>query len=71
MADADREIRGWGGGGGGGMGGAGGVGGLVGVGCGSGLQKNLFRPFGPQFGLEIRGTPGPLPARIRLCICSS
>ena len=60
MADPDREIRGWGGGGG-----------LVGVGRGSGLQKNLFRPFGPQFGLEIRGTPGPLPAWIRLCICSS
>lgn len=58
MADADREIRGWGGGGGRG----GGIGGLVGVGRGSGLQKNLFRPFGPQFSLEIRGTPGPLPA---------
>ena len=22
-------------------------------------QKNLFRPFGPQFGLKIRGAAGP------------
>ena len=66
MADPDRAIRdGVVGEGGGGMGG------LVGVGRGSGLQKNLFRPFGPQFGLEIRGNPEPLPAWIRLCICSS
>ena len=21
----------------------------------AGLQKNIFRPFGPQFGLKIRG----------------
>ena len=21
--------------------------------------KNFFRPFGPQFGLKIRGAPGP------------
>ena len=28
-----------------------------------GLQKNFFRSFGPQFGLNIRGRgpPGPLP----------
>ena len=31
---------------------------------GGSLQKSLFRPFGPQFGLKIRGDPrfpGPLP----------
>ena len=27
---------------------------------GGGLQKNFFRPFGPQFGLKIGGDPGPL-----------
>ena len=35
-----------------------------------GLQKNFFRPFGPQFGLKVRGgvgTPGPLPW-IRQCL---
>ena len=26
---------------------------------GAGLQKKLFRPLGPQFGLKIRGGPGP------------
>ena len=26
---------------------------------GGGLQKNLLRPFGPHFGLKIRGGPGP------------
>ena len=26
---------------------------------GAGLQKNFFPPFGPQFGLKIRGEPGP------------
>ena len=25
-----------------------------------GVQKKCFRPFGPQFGLKIRGRPGPL-----------
>lgn len=25
---------------------------------GSGLQKTLFRPFGPQFGLKLRGGGG-------------
>ena len=24
-----------------------------------GSQKKFFPPFGPQFGLKIRGTPGP------------
>ena len=28
-------------------------------GGGGGLKKNLFRPFGPQFGLKIRGAGGP------------
>ena len=49
MPDPDLEIRGVGGGGGGG---------------GAGLQKNSFRPFGPNFGLKIRGggaAPGPSP----------
>ena len=23
------------------------------------FQKNVFRPFGPQFGPKIRGAPGP------------
>ena len=26
---------------------------------GCGLQKDFFRPFGPQFGLKIRGGPSP------------
>ena len=26
-----------------------------------GLKKNFFWPFGPQFGLKIRGGPGPFP----------
>ena len=26
-----------------------------------GLQRNFFRPFGPQFGLKIRGPPLPSP----------
>ena len=26
---------------------------------GGGLKKEFFRPFGPQFGLKIRGVPGP------------
>ena len=26
-----------------------------------GLKKNLFRPFGPQFGLEIRGRAPRIP----------
>ena len=30
---------------------------------GGGLQKKCFRPFGPQFGLKIRGRPGPLGPR--------
>ena len=58
LPDADLEIRDWGqsskplekGGGGGG-----------------GLQKtpkNFFRPFGPQFGLKIRGNPGPSPGSV-------
>ena len=37
-----RKARGWGGGGGGWA--------LI-----AGLQKNFFGPFGPQFGLKIRG----------------
>ena len=31
------------------------------LGGGLGLQKFLFRLFGPKFGLKIRGRPGPLP----------
>ena len=27
-------------------------------------QKNFFRPFGPQFGLKIRGNPGPSPGSV-------
>ena len=30
-----------------------------GGGGGAGLQKKFFRPFGPQFGLKIRGAPFP------------
>ena len=36
----------------------------VGEGVGSSLQKKIFWPFRPQFGLKIRegaGSPGPLP----------
>ena len=29
-------------------------------GVGGGLQKKFFPPFGPQFGLKIRGGPPPL-----------
>ena len=43
---SDRVLIGWGGG-------AGGV--------GVGLPKNFFRPFGPQFGLKIRGGGPPAP----------
>ena len=32
-----------------------------GGGGGSGLQKNIFWPFGPQFGLKIRGEGGVPP----------
>ena len=49
MPDPDLDKR-WGGGGGGGG--------------GSVFKKIFFGPFGPQFGLEIRGggrPPGPLP----------
>ena len=53
VPDPDLEIRGRGGGGGRssrpGDKGAGAV------------SKNLFGPFGPQFGLKIRGGGGPLP----------
>ena len=42
--DRDIMVRGGGGGGGGG--------GVV-------LKKPFFRPFGHQFGLKIRGGPGP------------
>ena len=52
MADPDLQIRGGGGGGhpdpeirGG----------------GAGLKKKFFRPFGPHFGLQIRGEAGPSP----------
>ena len=31
---------------------------MGGGGCAA-LQKNVFQPFGPQFGLKIRGDPGP------------
>ena len=30
---------------------------------GGGLKEKCFRPFGPQFGLKIRGRPGPLGPR--------
>ena len=32
---------------------------LGGGGGGGGLPKTLFQPFEPQFGLKIRGLPGP------------
>ena len=31
------------------------------VGGGGGAQKNFFQPFGPQFGLKIRGWGGEVP----------
>ena len=35
---------------------------IRGGGEGGGLQKNVFRPLGPQFGLKIRGGgPDPSP----------
>ena len=30
------------------------------VGLGVAVSENSFRPLGPQFGLKIRGRPGPL-----------
>ena len=45
MPDPDFEIRGGGGGGHPGRGGS--------------LQKKFVQPFGPQFGLKIRGGGGP------------
>ena len=33
------------------------------TGEGRGIKKNFFRPFGPQFGLKIRGGGGPGPPR--------
>ena len=56
MWDPDLEIRGGGGGGGG-------VFRPFEKGGGRGAKKN-FGPFGPQFGLKIKGVPrppGPLP----------
>ena len=35
---------------------------IMGEGGGAGLPKNFFRPFGPQFGLKVRG--GPLAPRL-------
>ena len=32
---------------------------ISGGGRGAGLEKKIFLPFGPQFGLKIRGGPGP------------
>ena len=46
MADSDLKIRGWVGGGGSHPEGGGPV-----------TQKIFFRPFGPQFGLKLRGAP--------------
>ena len=34
---------------------------IRGGGEGGGLQKNVFRPLGPQFGLKISGGPDPSP----------
>ena len=47
MADSDLKIRGWGVGGGG----------SHPEGGGPVTQKIFFRPFGPQFGLKLRGAP--------------
>ena len=44
MADSDLKIRGLGGG-------------SHPEGGGPVTQKNFFRPFGPQFGLKLRGAP--------------
>ena len=32
---------------------------IRGEGGGAGLPKKFFRTFGPQFGLKVRGGPGP------------
>ena len=39
---------------------------LLDKGGGGGLQKKVFPPFGPQFGLKIRGggLPGPSPGSL-------
>ena len=37
---------------------------IRGGGEGGGLQKNGFRPLGPQFGLKIRGGGGPDPSPV-------
>ena len=52
VPDADLEIRGGGGGGA-----------VIQTfrKGGPGLQRNFFWPFGPQFGLKIRGPPLPSP----------
>ena len=39
----------------------GGGGGPPAPGIGGGLKKDFFWPFGSQFGLKIRGGPGPSP----------
>ena len=80
VADPDLQIKGGGGGdvgprapgrGGGGGGGGGEFGHsdpeIVGGGGWGGLQKNLFRPFGPHFGRKIRGVPGPSPRSATGC----
>ena len=68
LADADLQIRGGGGGGGGiqprGRGGGGGGWGssnpgIRGEGKGAPVSKRFFQPYGPQFGLKIRGASGP------------
>ena len=35
---------------------------------GAGFKKRFFRPFGPQFGLKIRGSRALRPPWIRHCI---
>ena len=56
VADPDPQMGGGGGGGGGGRGGHPDpeIRGRRGQ-----CQKNLLRPFGPQYGLKIRWGPGP------------
>ena len=53
MADPDLQIRGGGGGG------AGGGHPDHEIRGWPGLKKFFFRPFGPHFGLKIKGDPGP------------
>ena len=71
MAYLDLQIGGGGGGGGAAKPRVGGGGGGGGGDEGGGLKEIVFRPFGPHFGLKIRGAgpPGPSPGTTTVWSC--